>query len=210
MKRMQKKALAPRWDRVTTPQGVFTWPGLSREFYRRFAAALGWRSEVSRSSPISVCWKGRGGRLENIYVRAYMRPIDSATQDEPAIPRIVMNHNMLFNARSMAARLGIVDSGYLGRIDPPEKPRLELSCLPAELFDFAPWLAERVKLYGTGHEDALPQPPHTLQDNDLETLWSHYLWTDAAWLMVEAYNQRQRERRERRGLLERVREGGAR
>ena len=201
MKRTSRNSTTTRgasWHYLETPEGVFTWAGLTREFYERFALALGWPAEITRHAPVAIAWRGRNGGLENLTLRPYLRPVDFATSDRPAIVRLHINRLALWRAGAAAKRLGAeVGGGAYAR--PPDNHEMELSCLPGEAIALAPWTAARVQLAGSGHEDALGLPPVQLQEyQGILNPWWSYCWTAAAWSEIEAYNHRADEEQRRR------------
>lgn len=174
-----------RRSKVETREGLYTWRELGREFCERFGKALGWPMELTRRLPVTACWRGRSGLLEQVLVLPYMRPLDRETAGMPSIPRVAVNCYRTLVPRAMLRRLRAV--GYAVGVQQTAE-RLELSVLPEELFDFAPWVAERVRVLAAGFPEAISEPPHRV----LGAGQSEYVWSESAWRVAQRWSMLER------------------
>lgn len=152
-----------------------------RPFIRAVVSSLkSWQVPVrSDGDQTQLCWRGGDGTIGVLRVFRYCGP-DHQRPDMPLLIRISATGD-----RSSTPRY--VFDGLGGRSADDARPldgRLELTVLPEQLRDFAPWFAAWVVLRARP-ELATPAPPHPLlpcDGDDLRRL--RYAWTVAA---AEAY-----------------------
>jgi len=176
-------------DIVTSGEKLFR--HLRREFRARFARDLP-RPVILPRSPVCAVWRDARGQVGNVQVVAYLSPW-RFNENRPLITRITVNHYGVRVSRANLKRLGCTFSQTLGQT--ASDPHLELSTVPEELLDFAPWIAAFVESHDIGTELAAPPHPCNFFGGDMHT--SSYAWTCTAQDEAWAYQAKEEEIRQR-------------
>jgi hypothetical protein len=156
-----------------------------RGFLLRLAWQLGSRAKATRR-PAMAFWFDRYGRIGNAQIVAHLEP-EVFEPDRPLILRVAVNcYYGVPMTRRLAMRLGCPRDHV--PLMANCSPRFELSTVPEELGDFAPWVASVVEHGETGAP--INEPPHALHG------WSpaagempEDLWTERAWQEVEEHRK---------------------
>ena len=162
---------------------------LRRDFFARFLANMKMPAEVNLHPP-SVCWFDPNGHINHLRVHACMQP-HAGMPDRPLIPRLYVNHYALDNPERIAGRMGWEWRPH--NFDGSLRWSFELSLLPDELADFAPWVVSLAQAHASKNASMVIVPPykcHFWNDGKGSILNCRYAWSAAAWRSMKAYEKR--------------------
>jgi hypothetical protein len=145
-----------------------------------------------------LIWREPGDRVGELHVGAYLAP-DGRDPDAPLILRATENRDFWGVPATAVRALGLLPTSRPG--DVPHIPsRLELSLLPSEAPDFAPWLAAwilaRQQLHGglapeevyLSARSILLKPPVPFERVLGDVRLANYLWTRTAARRHDCYS----------------------
>lgn len=162
---------------------------LRRDFFEHFLANMKMPAEVNLRPPM-VCWLDPNGHINHLRVHACMQP-HAGIPDRPLIPRLYVNHYALDNPERIARRMGWPLRPV--RIDAPIQWSFELSLLPNQLTDFAPWIVSLAQAHAANDSSMVMAPPHKCHfwnDREGGILACRYAWSAAAWRRMKACEKR--------------------
>jgi hypothetical protein len=111
--------------------------------------------------------------------------------DRPLIPRLYINHYALDHPERIARRMGWELRSQ--KLDERLRWSFELSLLPSELADFAPWVVSMAQAHAANDSALVIGPPHKCyfwNDRNGDILDCRYAWSAAAWRRMKAYEKR--------------------
>lgn len=163
---------------------------LRRNFLERFLADM--RMPVGmKLHPPSVCWLDPNGHINHLRVHAYMQP-QVGMSDRPLIPRLYVNHYVLDHPERIARRMGW-ELRPFGEFDERLRWSFELSMLPSQLSDFAPWVVSLAEAHAANESSMVMSPPHKCHFWSDKILDCNYAWSTAAWREIKAYEKRHKQ-----------------
>lgn len=155
---------------------------IESRFLARFAAAMDCETKTSTNPPF-VYWLDPRGRLHHVQLGIYSQPSPEHPA-EPLVVRIHLDHYQLDDERALLRRAGWQGRLFTGK----GGPGFELSVLPEEAIDFAPWVSEFARLRQGGDPHAVAPPPHPCKFWGGWRPGCNYAWSTAAH---EAYERAQ-------------------
>ena len=160
---------------------------LRRDFFSRLLVHIRMPAGQNPNPPM-VCWLDAQGRLNHLRVHAFMQT-QACAPYRPFIPRIAINHYGLQNPGKIVGQMGWEQ---LWRATEP-RWSFELSLLPGELADFAPWIASLAEAHAASDSALVAAPPHQCHfwtDRNGGILDCRYAWSAAAWRNMERFEKK--------------------
>jgi hypothetical protein len=157
-----------------TPEAIRTVTDSRQEFYTLLANTLGVPVNITKGNSYlgntpKISWTDRFQNANYICIYAHLAP-DVLTPDRPLILRLGMNQGLgLEPAKGKQAKSS----------KRPKLLKFELTLLPNELIQFAPWVVDLVHTYEMGMDMKL-EPPCQLTISTLADLVSQGAWTRKA------------------------------
>ena len=163
---------------------------IRRDFCERVLADMRMPAGGNLHPPI-VYWLDPHRKINHLRVYAYMQP-HVGMSDRPFIPRLYVNHYVLDHPERIARRMGWELRPY-GEFDKRLCWSFELSLLPSELPDFAPWVVSLAEAHAANDSSMVLAPPHKCHFWNDRILDCNYAWSAAAWRKIEAYEKRHKK-----------------
>jgi hypothetical protein len=166
------------------------WSEIRQGFYRLLAAGLS-HDSASIGSPPRLCWSDLGGAFNHVWLYPFLSPTPSCPH-LPWIARVAVNILDPMLVPNEVARSLCVTSWY------PDW-HLELTLLPEELADFAPWVAQLADAHDVLWSERVVGPPRRLHRPLTREglLDAASLWSESALARYEEFCAREDDRQRR-------------
>jgi hypothetical protein len=157
-----------------TPEAIRTVTDIRQEFYTLLAKALGVPAHITKGNSYlgntpKISWTDSCQNPNYVCIYAHIAP-DVLVPDRPLILRLGLNQG-----------LGLEPATGRKTSRPRTKKLLkfELTLLPNEVLQFAPWIVDLLHAYETGSDTEL-DPPCQINSHTLADLVTHGAWTHEA------------------------------